>query len=168
MYFDTLAKLAKIRAGTTENVWVDPLGYQAAAAERKAAFDAELMRQKQGSAGQNSAHNRRKSHYRPDFFKRRPILSPGLLPIGHAVRDQLALPGFPQIGHAARDSDDIPTIGLVLCTAKNDAVVQYVLDDKSRQIFASRYQFQLPSEETLKNELEREMKALQDAGGPPA
>ncbi len=93
---------------------------------------------------------------------------PGLLPIGHAVRDQLALPGFPQIGHAARDSDDNPTIGLVLCTAKNDAVVQYVLDDKSRQIFASRYQFQLPSEETLKNELEREMKALQDAGGPPA
>src|SRR5260370_21701306 len=47
-------------------------------------------------------------------------------------------------------------------------VVQYVLDDKSPQIFASRYQFQLPSEETLKNELEREMKALQDAGGPPA
>jgi len=59
MYFDTLAKLAKIRAGTTENVWVDPLGYQAAVAERKAAFEAELMRQKQGSAGQNSAHNRR-------------------------------------------------------------------------------------------------------------
>jgi predicted nuclease of restriction endonuclease-like (RecB) superfamily len=64
--------------------------------------------------------------------------------------------------------DDNPTIGLVLCTAKNDAMVQYVLDDKSRQIFASRYQFQLPSEETLKNELEREMKALQDEGDPPS
>jgi predicted nuclease of restriction endonuclease-like (RecB) superfamily len=62
--------------------------------------------------------------------------------------------------------DDNPTIGLVLCTAKNDAMVQYVLDDKSRQIFASRYQFQLPSEETLKNQLEREMKALQDEGSP--
>jgi predicted nuclease of restriction endonuclease-like (RecB) superfamily len=35
-------------------------------------------------------------------------------------------------------SDDNPTIGLVLCTAKNDAMVKYVLDDKSRQIFASR------------------------------
>ncbi len=56
--------------------------------------------------------------------------------------------------------DDNPTIGLVLCTAKNDAMVKYVLDDKSRQIFASRYQFQLPSEETLRHQLELEMKAL--------
>jgi len=76
MYFDTLAKLAKIRAGTTENVWVDPLGYQAAAAERKAAFEAELMRQKQGSAGQNSAHNRRKSHYRPDCYQKTAYMFP--------------------------------------------------------------------------------------------
>ena len=39
------------QAGTTENVWVDPQGYQAAVAEREAAFEAELMRQEQGSAG---------------------------------------------------------------------------------------------------------------------
>jgi hypothetical protein len=44
------------------------------------------------------------------------------------------------------------------------AMVQYVLDDKSRQIFASRYQSQLPSEETLKNQIERELKALRDEG----
>jgi predicted nuclease of restriction endonuclease-like (RecB) superfamily len=64
-------------------------------------------------------------------------------------------------------SDDNPTIGLVLCTAKNDAMVKYVLDDKSRQIFASQYQFQLPSEETLKHQLEREMKALSEEGAKP-
>jgi predicted nuclease of restriction endonuclease-like (RecB) superfamily len=57
-------------------------------------------------------------------------------------------------------ADDNPTIGLILCTGKNDAMVQYVLDDKSRQIFASRYQFQLPSEEVLKSEIERELREL--------
>jgi metallo-beta-lactamase class B len=44
-YFDMLAKLKKLQAGTTENVWVDPQGYLAAVAEREAAFEAELMRQ---------------------------------------------------------------------------------------------------------------------------
>jgi metallo-beta-lactamase class B len=48
-YFNMLAKLKKLQAGTTENVWVDPQGYQAAVAERKAAFEAELMQQEQGS-----------------------------------------------------------------------------------------------------------------------
>ena len=44
-YFDMLAKLKKLQAGATQNVWIDPQGYQAAVAERKAAFEAELMRQ---------------------------------------------------------------------------------------------------------------------------
>ena len=47
-YFDMLGKLKKLQAGATENVWVDPQGYQAAVAERKAAFEAELMRQEKG------------------------------------------------------------------------------------------------------------------------
>jgi hypothetical protein len=34
------------------------------------------------------------------------------------------------------------------------------LDEKTRQIFASRYQFQLPSEEVLKSEIERELREL--------
>ncbi len=48
-YFDMLGKLKKLQAGTTQNVWVDPQGYQAAVAERKAAFEGELTRQQQGS-----------------------------------------------------------------------------------------------------------------------
>ena len=47
MYFAMLEKLNRIRAGAGENVWVDPTGYQAAVAERKAAFEAELTRQQQ-------------------------------------------------------------------------------------------------------------------------
>lgn len=60
--------------------------------------------------------------------------------------------------------DDQPTIGLILCADKNDAMVRYVLADKSEQIFASRYQFQLPSEEVLRAELRRELDELQGPG----
>lgn len=58
---------------------------------------------------------------------------------------------------------DGPTIGLILCTGKNDAVVRYVLDEKRHQIFASRYQLHLPSEETLRAELQRELLRLETA-----
>ena len=44
-YFAMLAKLDRIQAGANENVWIDPAGYQAAVAERKQAFEAELKRQ---------------------------------------------------------------------------------------------------------------------------
>jgi hypothetical protein len=63
-------------------------------------------------------------------------------------------------------TDDNPTLGLILCTDKNDAVVRYVLDEKNKQIFASNYQFHLPTEEQLRKELRREMKLLGAGAGP--
>src|ERR1700742_1242292 len=44
-YFGMLEKLDRIKAGATENVWIDPKGYQAAVAERQQAFENELKRQ---------------------------------------------------------------------------------------------------------------------------
>ena len=44
-YFGMLAKLDRIKAGANDTVWIDPKGYQAAVAERKQAFEAELNRQ---------------------------------------------------------------------------------------------------------------------------
>ena len=58
-------------------------------------------------------------------------------------------------------SNDNPTIGLVLCTQKSEAMVKYTLGAKAKQIFASKYQFHLPSEKELEAELKREIKALQ-------
>jgi hypothetical protein len=55
---------------------------------------------------------------------------------------------------------DNPTVGLILCTDKNDAPVRYVLPELDRQIFASRYQLHLPSEEQLRIELKRELECL--------
>ena len=54
------------------------------------------------------------------------------------------------------DSDN-PTIGLVLCTSKNETMVKYTLGDQNTQIFASRYQFHLPSEQELIAEIKKEI-----------
>lgn len=46
-------------------------------------------------------------------------------------------------------SSDNPTIGLILCTKKSDAMVKYTLGNKAKQLFTSKYQFHLPTEEEL-------------------
>lgn len=56
--------------------------------------------------------------------------------------------------------NDNPTIGLVLCTEKSDAMVKYLLDDKAKQIFASTYKFHLPTVAELEAELKREIKQI--------
>lgn len=56
---------------------------------------------------------------------------------------------------------DHPTLGLILCTDKNDAVVKYTLGrDQAQKIFASRYKLHLPSEADLREELRREFRQL--------
>lgn len=56
--------------------------------------------------------------------------------------------------------NDNPTIGLVLCTEKSDEMVKYQLGEKAKQIFASTYQFHLPTEKELEQELKREIKEI--------
>lgn len=60
-----------------------------------------------------------------------------------------------------RRKDDSPTVGLLLCMQKNDAMVKYILGDENRQIFASRYILELPSEDVLRKELQREHLLIQ-------
>lgn len=52
--------------------------------------------------------------------------------------------------------NDNPTIGLILCTEKNNTIVKYSVLNDSKQLFASEYKTYLPSEKQLKEELERE------------
>jgi hypothetical protein len=55
---------------------------------------------------------------------------------------------------------DNPTIGIILCTEKDETVVRYsVLNDNS-QLFASRYKLYLPSEQELIEEIEREKEIM--------
>ena len=48
------------------------------------------------------------------------------------------------------------TIGIVLCSEKNDAMVKITLPEDNEQILAARYQMYLPTEEELRAELTRE------------
>lgn len=52
---------------------------------------------------------------------------------------------------------DSPTIGIILCSEKNETVVKYSVLKDSKQLFASKYKLYLPTEEELKEELEREL-----------
>ena len=60
---------------------------------------------------------------------------------------------------------DNPTIGLILCAEKNEAVARYSVLSESKQIFAAKYVKHLPSEAELKREIERERRLI-DASLP--
>jgi len=58
--------------------------------------------------------------------------------------------------------DDNPTIGLILCSEKNEAIARYSVLNDSKQLFASKYMLYLPTEEELKRELERERRLIEE------
>lgn len=55
-----------------------------------------------------------------------------------------------------KKEDDNPTIGIILCSEKNEAIARYSVLNDGKQIFASKYKLYLPSEEELRAEIERE------------
>lgn len=61
-----------------------------------------------------------------------------------------------------KHADDNPTLGLILCSEKNEAVVKYSVLAEHKQIFASKYLLELPSVQTLQEEMVRERKQLED------
>lgn len=42
-----------------------------------------------------------------------------------------------------KNSDDNPTIGIILCSQKNEAIVKYSVLSEAKQVFASKYKFTL-------------------------
>jgi predicted nuclease of restriction endonuclease-like (RecB) superfamily len=58
-------------------------------------------------------------------------------------------------------SSDGPTIGLILCSEKNETIVKYSVLRESRRLFASKYKLHLPTENELREELNRERRLLE-------
>lgn len=58
---------------------------------------------------------------------------------------------------------DNPTLGLILCSDKSEAVAKYSVLSEGRQIFASKYLQFLPSEQELTLEIERERRLVEAA-----
>ncbi len=57
-----------------------------------------------------------------------------------------------------KTEDENPTIGILLCTDKSDAMVEITLPKDNNQIFASKYQTYLPSKEELQRLIEENLK----------
>lgn len=64
-----------------------------------------------------------------------------------------------------KGADDNPTIGLILCSEKNETIAKYSVLKDSKQLFASKYLHYLPTEEELRRELERERAVLNQLPG---
>lgn len=59
-----------------------------------------------------------------------------------------------------RGEGDNPTVGILLCEHKDQSVVRYSVLHESEQLFASKYRLVLPTEEELRQEIEREREAI--------
>lgn len=62
-----------------------------------------------------------------------------------------------------RNEGDNPTMGLILCSERNAAVAKYSLLADKAQLFASKYQAVMPTEQELQAELERDRALLEIA-----
>jgi hypothetical protein len=55
-----------------------------------------------------------------------------------------------------RSPDDNPTIGILLCTEKDETIVKYSVLNDQNNLFASKYLLYLPKEEELKQLIEQD------------
>ena len=60
-----------------------------------------------------------------------------------------------------KQKNDNPTIGLILCSDKNETMVKYTLLEDNKRIFASKYKLCLPTEEELEREISREREFIE-------
>ena len=55
-----------------------------------------------------------------------------------------------------KGADDNPTIGIVLCTEKDETIIKYSVLTENEHLFASKYRLYLPKEEELKKLIEQD------------
>lgn len=58
---------------------------------------------------------------------------------------------------------DNPPVGIVLGSERDEAVIAYTLNEHERNLFAVKYHLNLPTEEELRLELQRERAAIEEA-----
>jgi predicted nuclease of restriction endonuclease-like (RecB) superfamily len=65
-----------------------------------------------------------------------------------------------------KQTNDNPTIGIILCTQKDETVVKYSFLNDSQQLFATKYMPFLPTEAELIAEIERERLVIENTLNP--
>jgi predicted nuclease of restriction endonuclease-like (RecB) superfamily len=63
-----------------------------------------------------------------------------------------------------KNESDNPTIGIILCTDKDETIVKYSHINSKDNLFVSKYQLYLPSEEELKREIEWDVLNIETRG----
>ncbi|MBQ4443645.1 MAG: DUF1016 family protein [Alphaproteobacteria bacterium] len=61
-----------------------------------------------------------------------------------------------------KGEDDNPTIGIILCSEKNETMAKYSVLNDGKNIFASKYQFTLPTEKELQDYIAKERRLLEE------
>ena len=59
---------------------------------------------------------------------------------------------------------DQPPVGILLCTGKNHALVEYALAGMDNRLFVSKYQLELPKPEELQRYIEEQRRLLETGG----
>jgi predicted nuclease of restriction endonuclease-like (RecB) superfamily len=54
---------------------------------------------------------------------------------------------------AVKEPDENPTIGIIICAGKNDAVVEMTLPKGNDRLFASKYKLYMPSKEEIRKQI---------------
>jgi hypothetical protein len=55
-----------------------------------------------------------------------------------------------------KGDDDMPTIGVLLCTDTDKTIARYSVLHENEQLFAAKYMAYMPTEEELKREIEQQ------------
>ena len=88
-------------------------------------------------------------------------------PISDALRHELSWTHYRRDSYIrmfdalTKQDDDNPTIGLILCSEKNEAIAKYSVLNDAKQIFVSKYKLTLPTEEELQIELNKARKRFE-------
>jgi len=59
---------------------------------------------------------------------------------------------------------DNPPVGILLCTQKDHALMEYALAGMDNQLFVSKYQLELPKKEEMQRFLEEQLRAEKSKG----
>ncbi len=54
-----------------------------------------------------------------------------------------------------KQDDENPTIGILLCADKKEAIVRYTLPKDNKHIFASKYKLYLPDKKVLEEKVKK-------------
>lgn len=60
--------------------------------------------------------------------------------------------------------DDNPPIGILLCTKKDHALVEYALAGMNNDLFVSKYQLELPKKEAIEEFLTTQLETDRESG----